>query len=117
MKLYGIKNCDTVKKARKWLDVQGADYEFVDFRVDGVSADQIANWVNAAGIDIVLNKRGTTWRKLSDDQKAETNEGKLIALMAAEPTLIKRPIIEAGSTVHVGFKNDVQEALTQLIDG
>ncbi len=115
MKLYGIKNCDTVKKARKWLDAAGADYSFVDFRADGVTVQQITGWVDQAGIDLVLNKRGTTWRQLSDVEKAETDQAKLIALMADQPTLIKRPIIEAEGQVLVGFKKDVESALSDMI--
>lgn len=115
MKLYGIKNCDTVKKARKWLETQDAAYTFVDFRADGVTADQIAHWVDRAGLDLVLNKRGTTWRKLSDDEKAETDPATLIALMAAQPTLIKRPVIEADGQILVGFKADVQDVLAAKI--
>lgn len=114
MNLYGIKNCDTVRKARKWLEARGTDYRFVDLRADGVSEAQIKGWVDQAGLDLVLNKRGTTWRKLDDAQKAETNTAKLIKLMAAEPTLIKRPIIEADEQVLVGFTKDVEQALTAL---
>ena len=115
MILYGIKNCDTVKKARTALTDAGVDYRFHDFRAEGIDAATIQGWIDELGLDRVLNKRGTTWRKLSDDEKAETDPATLIALMAAQPTLIKRPVIEADGQVLVGFKADVQDALAAKI--
>jgi arsenate reductase len=106
MKVYGIPNCGSVKKARLLLEEQGAGYEFIDFKKAPPSTEMIQSWVDQAGIEVVLNKRGTTWRKLDDAQKAETDSNKLIALMAEQPSLIKRPVIETGKGLLVGFDAD-----------
>ena len=103
--LYGISNCDTVRKARKWLEARGVEFQFHDFRKQGLSADKVATWCTAAGLDKVLNKRGTTWRQLPDDLKAITDVSALQTLMAEQPTLIKRPVLELDDgRVEVGFK-------------
>lgn len=109
--LYGLKNCDTCRKARKWLAAEGMDHSFVDVRADGVSAEQIARWAAAAGWETLLNKRGTTFRGLSDAEKQVDTEAQAVALMAAHPALIKRPVIEAGSQISVGWTEAVQSAL------
>lgn len=101
--LYGITNCDSVKKARKWLDAQGIDYAFHDFRKDGLSADDLHRWVQALGWEALLNKRSTTWRQLDDADKTDLNAAKAEALMMKEPTLIKRPVLVAGQQVMTGF--------------
>lgn len=106
--VYGIPNCDTVKKARVWLDAQGRDFAFHDFRKNGLTAEMVGRWLAAQGMDKLLNKRGTSWRKLSDADKANEQEAHLIALMVDNPTLIKRPVIEAGDTVTVGFTDEVK---------
>ncbi|MFC2951907.1 arsenate reductase [Marinicaulis aureus] len=112
MILYGLKNCDTCKKARKALEAVGEDITFHDVRADGVTKTQIANWAKAAGWEKLLNKSSTTWRGLSDAEKDGVTEKKALALMAEHPTLIKRPIIENGPTqVFVGWSKDVQEKL------
>lgn len=112
MKLYGLKTCDTCRKARKALDAAGRDVDFHDVREDGVSKTQISKWAKAAGWETMLNKSSTTWRSLSDAQKAGVNEKKALALMAEHPTLIKRPIIENGPTqVFVGWSKETQAAL------
>jgi len=106
--VYGIPNCDTVKKARVWLDAQGRDFAFHDFRKNGLTAEMVGRWLAAQGMDKLLNKRGTSWRKLSDADKANQQEAHLIALMVDNPTLIKRPVIEADDTVTVGFTDEVK---------
>ena len=106
--VYGIPNCDTVKKARVWLDDAGQDFAFHDFRKNGLSEDMVKGWLKAQPMEKLLNKRGTSWRKLSDVDKENEDEAHLIALMVANPTLIKRPVIEQGDKVTVGFTDDVK---------
>ncbi len=106
--VYGIPNCDTVKKARVWLDEAGCEFAFHDFRKQGLSEDMVKGWLKAQPMEKLLNKRGTSWRKLSDAEKANEDEEHLIALMVANPTLIKRPVIEDGSKITVGFSDDVK---------
>lgn len=103
IRVFGITNCDSVKKARKCLDQAGKPYEFIDFRKSAPTEELIASWVSRLSIDKVLNKRGTTWRKLSDVEKSQTDTTKLIKLMVQQPTLIKRPIIETDSELLIGF--------------
>ncbi len=103
--LYGITNCDTVRKARKWLSAHEIDYRFHDFRKDGLSVKQLKHWVSVVGWETLLNRRGQTWRKLPDKTKANLTEASVLKLMQAEPTLIKRPVLEIKSQVHVGFKD------------
>jgi arsenate reductase (glutaredoxin) len=102
--VYGIKNCDTVKKARAWLDGHGVIYDFVDFKKTPPSANQIARWCDALGVDSVLNRRGTTWKKLtaSEQSKADSTQG-AIAIMVAHTSAIKRPVIESGAEFLIGF--------------
>lgn len=112
--LYGIKNCDTVKKARKWLEENGQDFTFHDVRVDGLDISMIERWIAALGWEAVLNKRSTTWKQLDDSSKSDLNETKAAALLLANPTLIKRPVLEAQSGkknthIHVGFKADMYQ--------
>ena len=108
--VYGIPNCDTVKKAKKWLTDQGHEFQFHDFRKDGLSASQVKAWAATISMDILVNKRSTTWKQLSDAEKAAFGEQNItepaIELLTAHPTLIKRPVLEAGAEVHVGFKPD-----------
>jgi len=101
--VYGISNCDTVRKARKWLEAQGIAFQFHDFRKDGLDAARVNRWCDALGIDRVLNKRGTTWRQLPEAQRA-LDEAGLRALLVEHPTLIKRPVLEHEGSVRVGFK-------------
>lgn len=109
--LYGIKNCDTVKKARQWLDKQQIDYRFHDFRSDGLSASQISHWIATIGLDTLVNKRSTTWKELDQAAKDGFNEHTAVALIVAHPTLIKRPLLETGNSAQVGFKADSWQAL------
>ena len=108
--LYGIPNCDTVRKARKWLDARGIAYVFHDFKKEGVDAGRVARWVDAAGLDTVLNRRGTTWRKLSDEEKARGEGNDAVSLLVQHSSMIKRPVVEHGDTVLVGFKEDIWDA-------
>lgn len=102
--LYGIKNCDTVKKARRWLEDHGIEYQFHDFRQDGLDKKQLSGWVEQLGWEAILNKRSTTWRNLSDKEKAISTNQQAIKLLLSNPTLIKRPVVEKNKTVFVGFK-------------
>ncbi len=111
MRVYGLKNCDTCKKALKWLKDEGLEADFHDVRADGVSEAQIAGWAKKAGWEVLLNRRGTTWRGLSEAEKVGVDEKSAIALMAAHPALIKRPVFERGADVLVGFGKEQQAAL------
>lgn len=106
MKLYGIKNCDTVKKARKWLDEQGIDYEFHDFKKDGLQSDLLFSWEHAVGWETLLNRRGTTWRKLPEDVRDTIDGQSAHEIMLENPSIIKRPVVENGGDVRVGFSAD-----------
>ncbi|MEE4203680.1 MAG: arsenate reductase [Halieaceae bacterium] len=101
--LYGIPNCDTVRKARKWFDAQGIDYDFVDFRETPVSEARIKDWLTQAGAPL-LNKRSTTWKQLDEDARIAAEAGDVVPLLLANPTLIKRPVLEHNGRVTVGFK-------------
>ena len=102
--LYGIPNCDTVKKARTWLESRAVPYVFHDYKKAGADAGKLAEWCAAAGWDKVLNRAGTTFRKLSDADKADLDQARAIAVMLANPSCIKRPILEHPGGLLVGFK-------------
>ncbi|NIB39859.1 ArsC family reductase [Pseudomaricurvus alkylphenolicus] len=102
--LYGISNCDTVKKARKWLEQQGVDYTFHDFRKDGIERQQVIDWVNALGWETLVNKRSTTWKGLDDATKNSLNDTSIIDIILDQPTLIKRPLLNNSGDLSVGFK-------------
>ncbi len=105
--LFGIPNCDTVKRARAWLTAQGLAHEFHDYKKAGVPADRLDAWVAATGWQTLLNRAGTTFRKLEDADKADLDAAKAIRLMLAHPSLIKRPVVERdGVMMLVGFKAD-----------
>ncbi|WP_299792651.1 ArsC family reductase [uncultured Shewanella sp.] len=104
MTLFGIKNCDTVKKARKWIEANDLNIPFHDFRVDGLTQDQLTSWVASLGWEPLFNKRSTSYRNLSDEDKSDIDETKAIELMLANPTLIKRPVLVSDDMVMVGFK-------------
>lgn len=104
MILYGIPNCDTVKKARDWLDRAGIDYTFHDYKKNGIESAKLGRWCAAADWGTILNRAGTTFRKLSEGDRADLNEDKAIALMLAQPSMIKRPILEHERGLLVGFK-------------
>lgn len=104
LKIYGIKNCDTVKKARLWLEGHGVDYQFHDFRQDGLDKAQVTCWVEKLGWEAIVNKRSTTWRNLSDKEKEISTNPQAIKLLLANPTLIKRPVVEKNKILLIGFK-------------
>jgi len=104
--LYGIKNCDTVKKARKWLDDNGIAYRFHDYRSDGLSLELLKTFADQLGWNTLLNRSSTSWRQLSAEQQADLNADKAIALMLVTPTLIKRPILDTSNKMLIGFKAD-----------
>ena len=108
--IYGIKNCDTMKKARAWLDAHDVDYAFHDYKTSGIERRQLEAWAGQAGWETLLNRAGMTFRKLPDADKADLTETKAIALMLARPSMIKRPVLDIGSKILVGFKPDVYEA-------
>lgn len=108
--LYGIKACDTMKKARTWLDQQGLKYEFHDYKSAGIDRAHLEAWCNEHGWQTVLNRAGTTFRKLDDEQKADLDQAKAIELMLAQPSMIKRPVLDLGDRTLVGFKPDTYAA-------
>lgn len=109
--VYGIKNCDTVKKARKWLEAQGIDYRFHDFRADGLEAEQVQNWIAELGWENLVNKRSTTWKQLDGDVRDAMNESTALRAIIDQPTLIKRPLIDTGKQRLVGFKESLYQSL------
>jgi arsenate reductase len=108
--IYGIKNCDTMRKARAWLDAHGVAYDFHDYKSDGIERSCLERWSKAVGWETLLNRAGTTFRKLGDADKANLDERKAIALMLAQPSMIKRPVLELGAQLLVGFKPEVYAA-------
>jgi len=112
--LYGIPNCDTVKKAKKWLEANAIEYRFHDFRNDGLSTDDLNTWCDALGWENVLNKRSTSWRGLSDEQKSDLDQSKAVALMAELPTLVRRPVLSQKDQYKVGFKDADYQSFFQL---
>jgi arsenate reductase len=102
-RIYGIKNCDTMKKALAWLDAQGVAYEFVEYKKAGVVEKLLPDWNRRAGWKALLNTRGMMWRRLSDEERADVDEAKALALMAEYPTLIRRPVADKGTSLLVGF--------------
>jgi len=108
--IYGIKNCDTMKKARAWLDEHGVPYVFHDYKTAGVDPNRLQRWIAKTSWETLLNRSGTTFRKLPEAQKSDLTEQKAIALMLAQPSLIKRPVLEMGDKLLVGFKPDGYQA-------
>lgn len=108
--LYGIKNCDTMKKARTWLDGRGIAYRFHDYKAEGIDAGSIGLWIEALGWETVLNRAGTTFRALPDADKADLDAAEAIELMLAQPSMIKRPILDLDGKYLAGFKPEQYEA-------
>lgn len=104
--MYGIPNCDTIKKAKKWLEAEGVEYQFHDYRKQGIDTALVEQFCQQLGWENVLNKRGTTYRQLSAEQKETLNEANAIALLVEQPAMIKRPILVVGDDYHIGFKAD-----------
>ncbi|MDB4263182.1 ArsC family reductase, partial [Porticoccaceae bacterium] len=109
--VYGIKNCDTIKKARKWLTDNGIDYTFHDVRADGIDAATIENWIEKTDWETVLNRRGTTWRKLDSSAQEATNRDTVTALLLEQPAMIKRPVLEVDGAITIGFKADQYQTI------
>lgn len=105
--VYGIPNCDTIKKARSWLESHGIDYTFHDYRASGLEAERLDAWVQKLGWTILLNKASASFRSLPDAEKRDIDEAKAKALMLANPTMIKRPVLDLGDRMLVGFKPEV----------
>ncbi len=103
IEIYGIKNCDTVRKARRWLDEAKVDYRFHDFREDGLETDVVATWLDTLGHDVLVNKRSTTWKQLDDREREQAVGDGAAALLTEHPTLIKRPVLIVNDQLHVGF--------------
>ena len=108
--IYGIKNCDTMKKARAWLDAHRIAYAFHDYKAEGIDKKRLEGWAKTVGWETLLNRAGTTFRKLPDKDKQGLTAAKAIALMLDQPSMIKRPVLELGTKLVVGFKPDIYKA-------
>jgi len=111
VKIYGIKNCDTMKKAFAWLDAHGVAYDFHDYKKLGVSEAELSRWSGAAGWEKLLNRAGTTFRKLPEADQQDLTRDKAIALMIASPSMIKRPVLETSGALEIGFRPERYAAL------
>jgi Spx/MgsR family transcriptional regulator len=107
--LYGIRNCDTMKKARAWLDAKGVPYTFHDYKAEGIDRPCLEAWAGSVGWETLLNRAGTTFRKLPDADRADLDERKALALMLDQPSMIKRPVLDLGGRLLVGFKPEIYE--------
>lgn len=110
LEFYGIPNCDTVKKARKWLEDRGLGYTFHDYKTEGADVGKLEKWTGTAGWETVLNRAGTTFRKLPEQDRADLDAAKAVKIMEANPSCIKRPVVEYAGGLLVGFKQDEWEA-------
>jgi arsenate reductase len=108
--IYGIKNCDTMKKARTWLEENDIGYEFHDYKASSITRDRLKAWLGKVGWETLLNRAGTTFRKLPDADREGIGEAKAIDLMIAQPSMIKRPVLERANTIIVGFKPETYSA-------
>lgn len=108
--IYGIKNCDTMKKARAWLDGHGVAYAFHDYKASGIEPATLAEWARSVGWEVLLNRAGTTFRKLPEGEKDGVTEAQALGLMAAQPSMIKRPVLDVDGRLLVGFKPEQYEA-------
>lgn len=111
VKIYGIKACDTMKKAFTWLADNGIEFEFHDYKKQGITSDKLNDWLAKTEWDQLINTRGTTWRKLSDTDKTDVDNAKAVALCLVNQSLIKRPLIEFNGDVHLGFKPDMYTSI------
>jgi arsenate reductase len=109
--IYGIKNCDTMKKARAWLDKRGVAYAFHDYKTEGIEKGRLESWAKEVGWEILLNRAGTTFRKLPETDKDGITEKKAVALMLAQPSMIKRPVLDVGGKLLVGFRPEQYEKM------
>ena len=112
--MYGIKNCDTIKKAKKWLETNGVEFTFHDYRKEGLSDELLASLESSLGWEAMLNKRGTTWRKLAEETKDTINKETALLLMLENPAIIKRPILDSGKTLELGFSESAYQQLFSL---
>ena len=101
--IHGIRNCDTIKKARAWLDANGIAHDFYDYKISGIEPEKLQSWVRSAGWEAVLNRSGTTFRKLPEDRKQDLDAARAMALMQAEPSMIRRPVLTRGNLLVIGF--------------
>lgn len=108
--MFGIKNCDTIKKARTWLDAHGTTYAFHDYKTAGIEPAHLRDWIGRVGWEVLLNRAGTTFRKLPEADRLDLDVDKALALMVAQPSMIKRPVLDTGETLLVGFKPERYEA-------
>ena len=111
--IYGIKNCDTMKKARTWLDKNGVAYSFHDYKTEGIDRARLEAWCEKVGWETLLNRAGTTFRKLPDADKGGLNAAKAIKLMMAQPSMIKRPVLDKNGALTVGFKSEIYERVVK----
>lgn len=111
IKIYGIPNCDTVKKARKWLEANTLEYEFHDFKKQGLTEEKLKHWFDVLGKERVVNTRGTTWRKLPEEAKSLEDEGALIVLALENLSIIKRPVLEKESNLLIGYDESAYHSL------
>jgi arsenate reductase len=109
--LYGISSCDTIRKARRWLDGHGVDYRFHDMRRDGIDAPRLRTWIRVQGWESIINRRGTTWRQLPASAREPMNDERAVALAVEHPTVIKRPVLEHAGGVTVGFDEKAYSTL------
>jgi arsenate reductase len=112
--LYGIKNCDTMQQARSWLDRHGVQYEFHDYKTAGIDTARLADWCGQVGWETLLNRAGTTFRKLPEARKTALDERKALKLMLAQPSMIKRPVLDLGKRLLVGFKPDEYQTALRI---
>jgi Spx/MgsR family transcriptional regulator len=111
IKIYGIPNCDTMKKARRWLDERGIEYRFHNYKKDGLEEQLLLGWVEKLGWEALLNKRGMIWRKLDDATRANIDMESAIRVMLENPSIIKRPVLDTGKELHVGFKESEYQSI------
>ncbi len=109
--IYGIRNCETMKKARAWLDGHGVAYTFHDYKVSGIDRGRLGGWAKQAGWETLLNRAGTTFRNLPEADRAGLTENRAIALMLAQPSMIKRPVLDTGGRIVVGFRPEIYTAV------
>jgi Spx/MgsR family transcriptional regulator len=110
--IYGIRNCDTMKKARSWLDAHRVAHEFHDYKVSGIDRTRLVGWVKVVGWETLLNRAGTTFRRLPEAAKANLTESSAVKLMLEQPSMIKRPVLESGKQLLVGFSPEKYSVLT-----
>ena len=108
--IYGIKACDTMKKARAWLEAAGIEYAFHDYRVDGIDEARLRGWIAQVGWEVLLNRAGTTFRKLPEAERDGVDEARAIRLMLSQPAMIKRPVLDLGGRIVVGFRPEAYQA-------